>query len=1127
MFLYSNRTKEKGFTLVEIALVLILLGITIGAATTIISGIIKTSEIAITKQRMHKIEKKLVEHITQHGFLPCPLNEDNSRMTDAECRIDNVLQIGGIVPFDELGLLEQETKDGWGKKISYRVDPYFTQKIDPSDAATTSKACIWNWKRKNISIVPAIADRDYRPFDFRCFNDTRTGEFDSGRDYETSLKGLGIAIASQRTCANENEPCNLSGDKVSQGRPMVPYILYSEGDLEIRHARLGTGTGFPYGKLEHPNFSGLGMTYVNNRGFMASDPPGEQYLGASGGANSPFVNMPIDHNGGTDNYFGFIFKYKSIIEIVKEAGLDATNASYTLGELTPDSSPINVPSDSPEGEDVGTDDLGDGGLDEPGNTDEQTKIIETGDSSNDPIVVTKDDEDSIFVNNNNDPYYRAFWLSKPFQLQTEKNEFNGDGWGLSKRFLYHDFDTNGFVKQTHVLGAEANGATPLTTPRLINDHFDNLIFSGARPVGYGPKGIRLADTLHEGLGIPLNHFNGMLNSTPSVTFRCNVPSGDVGPVRYDAENDEYYCRYDTVINTKCEITDEENANCENKLINTRTHLGTTFKRGHKIRAYAAFALEGNSDSRTSNFNGLALAFTPYMGVGDPRQAPATDHGDMDSQLVGAVPVGYHSLWTPAKLANTDLADYAKNAGFYGHGSSDWDNTVKMQRKFGVGIMTPQGSPNQFKILRWENNELNTAYEKVPLPILLAYEHNGRYIVGRNHGAQYHRVYVYDPPSDLWRYVAKEWNRIDPGVLYKGCTSGNHPSDIIGTYNDIVNVAYRANGDRWGTVDGSVSGEFGTASCNGVTHATPLAALNPPVVVDSEFRYDNPAIVDASNGYPAGRLKYDAACKEASSINPSEEELYEGCYQEGSEEWLQNTDKDAWENETNPICLDAKCYEKATIYQTEKCRSCMSAFSEDASDLRACNQDCAEVISCITDCTPPAEEKYFHKMIVHVYANPNDPLPFERNDCHITTPETDFWSGDRPLIHRVRVKAWLWETGYSIGGNGHALSGCTDAESSACTNISDYAYIFDDDDGNSDGIKEFNIKGLDVKLKSSIMPDDLANAKVITGCVEVPATWMNIGLTMGSQGFGLAEVKYGINWIPSPNDAAELPYEKVP
>jgi prepilin-type N-terminal cleavage/methylation domain-containing protein len=130
----TTRASNRGFTLVEIAIVVVIVSVLLTLGITALNAQLTNTAISATKKKQSTIQDSLTTYLGLHGQLPCP---DVDYLTLAPDGIENRGATGtpaippvttnacasnyGIVPYVTLGLPQEAAVDGWDNFFSYYV----------------------------------------------------------------------------------------------------------------------------------------------------------------------------------------------------------------------------------------------------------------------------------------------------------------------------------------------------------------------------------------------------------------------------------------------------------------------------------------------------------------------------------------------------------------------------------------------------------------------------------------------------------------------------------------------------------------------------------------------------------------------------------------------------------------------------------------------------------------------------------------------------------------------------------------------------------------------------------------------------------------------------------------------
>jgi prepilin-type N-terminal cleavage/methylation domain-containing protein len=125
-----REARSRGFTLIEIVVVLLIFTVVVAMAAAITRGVSAGQKRSLTTARMAAVDAALVQFVLQQKRLPCPA--DGTLASSANnagievpaggpCTIANLQN--GVIPWRTLALSETDATDGWDRRLTYRLDP--------------------------------------------------------------------------------------------------------------------------------------------------------------------------------------------------------------------------------------------------------------------------------------------------------------------------------------------------------------------------------------------------------------------------------------------------------------------------------------------------------------------------------------------------------------------------------------------------------------------------------------------------------------------------------------------------------------------------------------------------------------------------------------------------------------------------------------------------------------------------------------------------------------------------------------------------------------------------------------------------------------------------------------------
>lgn len=260
---------QGGFTLIELAVVLIILGTLAGAGSYFALGFLQQQRTTAVRGSLDAVEEALALYVARHRRLPCPadaLAGDGRANGDPDdgCADD---QEAGILPWVDLGLAERQVVDPWGRFYSYRVgaELVLTNAMNMSGCDPVVQ----------VAVMCTEANLDEN-----CTCDylaNRPEPIDSGSPFhvEAFLDGKGLGIRSSATAGDNDllDPADGNGAAyvvISHGPN--GYGGYSQSGAYIAQST-GRSPPTPANEAPNRNDNGLRAFYVDATQRFGEDDP--------------------------------------------------------------------------------------------------------------------------------------------------------------------------------------------------------------------------------------------------------------------------------------------------------------------------------------------------------------------------------------------------------------------------------------------------------------------------------------------------------------------------------------------------------------------------------------------------------------------------------------------------------------------------------------------------------------------------------------------------------------------------------------------------------------------------------------------------------------------------------------
>ena len=221
------KNQTEGFTLAEMAIVLVIFALLIGGMIIPLSTQVEMRDISETNKTLSEIKESLIGYAASHSasengkpYFPCPDTDNDGKENRLVSGSGCTLAEGGL-PWSDLGIGRQ---DSWGNRFRYRVSPAFSKNdygFSLGTAGGTLRVCGSSTCTEVIGIaLPAIIVSHGR---------NGAGAFNSAGTTNTAPLGLD-EISNQNSDDDfvEHSQSNVSGSEFDDIVTWIsPYILFN------------------------------------------------------------------------------------------------------------------------------------------------------------------------------------------------------------------------------------------------------------------------------------------------------------------------------------------------------------------------------------------------------------------------------------------------------------------------------------------------------------------------------------------------------------------------------------------------------------------------------------------------------------------------------------------------------------------------------------------------------------------------------------------------------------------------------------------------------------------------------------------------------------------------------------
>ncbi len=154
--------RQSGFTLVELAIVLVIVALLSGGLMMTLSAQKENMAASETQHRLDEIREVLLGYVAAHGRLPCPATPSTTGVESPVGGGACTRPRDGLLPGVTLGLAPTDQSgyvlDGWGNPIGYAVTSYKHGTFCPNGCFTTANGIrtAWNGSVGALVLAPDL-----------------------------------------------------------------------------------------------------------------------------------------------------------------------------------------------------------------------------------------------------------------------------------------------------------------------------------------------------------------------------------------------------------------------------------------------------------------------------------------------------------------------------------------------------------------------------------------------------------------------------------------------------------------------------------------------------------------------------------------------------------------------------------------------------------------------------------------------------------------------------------------------------------------------------------------------------------------------------------------------------------